>query len=292
MFSDNIINDSCFSEEDRQNYNKYREIIGNKLEGTAIQYMNKEITMQEALEIIHNLELQAVHNYTIDLFFVLACTQILKQRYEDAGIHYEIFRFLIKDIKYKLDECLQVKNVFGTFVISWYIVFLEFRRIALGRLQYDITEYSEETVAIGEFMLNKGDFILRCHVPSGGPLKPELCRESFEMAYAFFNDRLKDGILPIVFRSWLLFPDYTNVFGEYSNTVDFARNFKIISVHETEEFDEAWRVFGMDYEGEVSKLPIHTTLQRNFVQYIKEGKAFGGGTGVLLFDGENVLTRR
>ena len=292
MLSDNIINDSCFSEEDRQNYNKYRDIIGDKLTDTVYQYMSRDISMPEALDIIHNFNFQNVHNYTVDLLFVLECTAILKKRYEEAGINNEIFRFMIKDIKYKLDECLHVKNVFGIFVATWYIVFLEFRRIALGRLQYDITVYSEETVTVDDFTLNKGDFVLRCHIPSGGPLKPELCRESFQIAYEFFTDRLKDGILPIVCRSWLLYPDYTDVFGENSNTVDFAKNFKIISVHETEGFDEAWRVFGVDYEGDVSKLPTDTTLQRNFIEYIKEGKAFGGGTGVLLFDGKEVLTRR
>ena len=155
--------------------------------------------------------------------------------------------------------------------------------------QYNCGVY---VVTVDDFTLNKGDFVLRCHIPSGGPLKPELCRESFQIAYEFFTDRLKDGILPIVCRSWLLYPDYTDVFGENSNTVDFAKNFKIISVHETEGFDEAWRVFGVDYEGDVSKLPTDTTLQRNFIEYIKEGKAFGGGTGVLLFDGKEVLTRR
>ena len=291
MLSENIINESCFSDEDRQNYNRYKDKIGDNLTETVNMYMDRKIHMQTALDKIHDIDFGDLNEYTVDLFFVLECTHILGKKYEAEGIGREIFRYMVEDIKYKLDECIRVKNTFGTFVVDWYPGFMELTRVALGRLQYDIIEYDGECITTYGFTLNKGDFALKCHIPSGGPLKPELCIESFKMAYGFFRDKLKNGILPILCRSWLLYPGYRNAFGESSNTVDFVKNFKMLSVHETEKFNEAWRVFGTDCDGDISKLPANTTLQRNFIKYIKAGRSFGGGTGIILYDGKKVLTR-
>ncbi len=116
--------------------------------------------------------------------------------------------------------------------------------------------------------------------------------ESLDRAYTMFEDRLKDGVLPVWCRSWLLYPEYERVFGENSNTVKFARKFETTAIREFEEFDEGWRVFGADWGRELSELPCDTTLQRNFIEYIKNGKPFGDGAGVLLYDGKTVLTKR
>lgn len=289
---ENYIKEPFFSDKDRENYFKYKVLVGDSLKDIAQRYMNREIPMLEALDIIHDMDIQGVGEYTRDLFFVFECTPILEKIYEDAGLEKEIFTFFLHDIKYKIDECYRIKDIFGTFVITWYNVFFEFRRVALGRLQFDMAKFDEEPITVGEYTLGKGDFFLRCHIPSSGPLKDELCKESLDRAYKLFADKLKGGILPITLRTWFLYPEYTPVFGENSNAVDFGKNFKILKVREFNEFEDAWRVFGTDDYEDLSKLPANTTLQKNFIEYIRSGKPFGDGMGILLYDGERILTRR
>lgn len=291
MNKDFIMNEPCFSDEDRQDYHKYKKIIGDELKPVATRFMSREISFEEALDQIHNIDFPEISRYTVDLFFVLECTAILEGLYEEEGIDKEIFKGIFTDIKCKINECRTVKKVFGTFVIEWYNGFFALTRFCLGRLQYDVAKCDQDAVKMHGFELKNGDFLLSCHIPSSGPLTPELCIESLKMAYRFFEDRINGGVMPVVCSSWLLYPAYREVFGKGSNTESFVRNFKITKIIEKEEFSEAWRVFEMDLDGDLSKLPCKTSLQKNFIEYIKAGNSFGGARGMLLFDGEKVLTR-
>ena len=288
---DKYIKEPFFTDTDRENYFRYKELADSRLAGIAEQYMTRKISILEALPVLHEMDMPGVGEYTRDLLFVFACTPYLEKTYEDAGLSKEIFTCFLQDIKYKMDECYRVKGVFGTFVVTWYNVFFEYRRVALGRLQFDMAKYEEEPITVGEYTLDRGDFFLRCHIPSGGPLRADLCKASLDKAYALFYDRLKDGILPITLRTWLLYPPYAAVFGEKSNTVDFGKNFKLLKTRRLDTFEDAWRVFGTDRYDNLSVLPASTTLQKNFIDYIRSGKPFGDGMGILLYNGEKILTR-
>ena len=52
-------------------------------------------------------------------------------------------------------------------------------------------------------------------------------------------------------------------------------------------------VFYRDFEGDTSVLPQETSLQKSFVKYLEETpKLHGTGSGILLFDGKKILTRK
>lgn len=292
MIAENLLTDIGFTVEEQDEYLKYREAAEQQLAAFAEGFMNGKITFTDATAGARSHCGNFMHEYTADLLFVLECSGFLLEKYEADGLSRDMFINSMQDIKYKLDECKRVKNVFGTFVAWWYEDFLSMKRMALGRLQYDIRKYDGERVVIQGYEINTGDFILGCHIPSAGPLTPELCMDSFKRAYTFFRDRLKENILPIICHSWLLYPPYEKVFGEKSNTVNFARYFEIIDVKQTEKFSDAWRVFGMGFEGDTAALPNNTSMQRNFIDYIGNGEPFGDATGIILFDGERALTRR
>ena len=58
-------------------------------------------------------------------------------------------------------------------------------------------------------------------------------------------------------------------------------------------FHDGWRIFGAEYDNvAIEDLPENTRLQKGFKAYLKENNDFGGARGALLFDGENILTRR
>lgn len=292
MLVKNLMNEIGFTKDEQNKYYKYKDLIGTGMDSYAEEFMCGKISFNDALDKVHKFQSCELHQYTIDLLFVLECTSFLLEKYKANGIAEKIFIDTMRDIKYKLEECIKVKNIFGIFVIEWYENFLYLKRITLGRLQYDISTYNGHTMTINNCIINEGDFVLGCHIPSSGPLNPELCIESFKMAYDFFRSKLNNGILPIMCSSWLLYPQYKEVFGEKSNISVFASRFEIVDIQHNEKFNDMWRVFGVECGSmDINALPSDTTMQKNFIRYMKKGQSFGAATGFILFDGKNVLTQ-
>ena len=198
-------------------------------------------------------------------------------------------------LTYKVRECRKHYGYCGVVTPRFYQIF-RCVLFGLGRLQYATLVYEEETYTSGGYALNSGDRVFACHIPSSGKLTPELCMESLDRAYQFFKNDLKDHILPVCCGSWLLYPPYTEkVFPEGSNTKAFSRMFDVISTNDWgENFAISQIVFGMPYGGDPEILPQNTSLQKNFVSYIRSGGSFGSGYGILLYDGikKEIINRR
>lgn len=294
MLTQGLLKKIGFTDEQILEYNKYDAIYGEEAEKYAAMFMVDKADYKETLEKLHNHIGNAVHTYTLDLIFVLHCSEFLRLEYLKNNINEELFYNAMNDITYKLRECLSVKKVFGhSNVANWYYGFFVLKRFALGRLQYDILEFPEEDITILGKVIKKGSFVLGCHIPSSGRLTQELCLDSYKKAYEFFKDRLgDDGILVIRCASWLLYEPYLNVFGATSNTGLFMRNFKVYSNLERESFQNGWRLFGVDCPADVDPdtLPSDTTMRRSFIDYMKKGGSHGVGIGAILFDGEKILT--
>ena len=286
MLAKNLLQDIGFTAEQQEKYFYYKNLAGDKLEKPADDYMTGKTDFATALKTAQSFENKDLHIYTLNILFVLECTSYLLDKYIEKGIDKEIFITSMKDLKYKLNECLAVTGIYGTNVVEWYERFLDLRRVALGRLQFNVAEFEEEQATIDGYTVKRGDFVIACHIPSAGPLKPELCEDSFKRAYEFFKDKVNDGVLPVTCDSWLLYPPYKDVFGENSNTGKFIKYFTVIENHKTEKFEDAWRVFNMDFDGDVNKLPNDTSMRRAFIEYINQGGGFGCGYGLALLDGK------
>lgn len=287
----NMLDKIGFTQKQQNLYYEYEKSAGERAKQCAKEYMCNNMEQKDALEMLHSGLPAGINEYTADLMFLLESVPYLKEKYAENGVSEEVFLDTVRDIKYKLDECEKVKNIFGTFVASWFDGFFKMTRFALGRLQYDVSEFEKDEEYCG-CMFKKGDLRLSCHIPSSGPLKPEFCEESLKTAYEFFKNRLSGGVMPVFCSSWLLYPPYIDVFGENSNTAAFIGNFKIISTTETDDFGDAWRIFSKDFDGNADNLPAETSMQKSFINYIKNGGKFGGGLGILIFDGKTVLTRK
>ena len=94
-----------------------------------------------------------------------------------------------------------------------------------------------------------------------------------------------------VCHSWLLYPPYGEILSPTSNIVSFQRDFDITGQEASEEFDDAWRLFGGDYKKPLEDLPERTSMQRAFKNYLLAGGKAGEGRGVLIFDGEKIVNR-
>lgn len=217
-----------------------------------------------------------VHEYTLTMVLLIANAHICHQRYLDNGIDEQIFWDTIMDLKYKIQECKNVYHVWGIFVFEWYQIIFETKLFKLGRLEYHIIP------------LKNGEPIVNIHIPSCGSLKHNDVLESYKMARAFFGNT-HGNMTAFTCGSYLLFPEYRKaVFPEGSNTYLFAEDFHMLRTTYTEEFGNAWRVFSKDYDGDTTKLPADTSMQRAFIRYLNNGGKSGSGRGAFLFDGETI----
>ena len=69
----------------------------------------------------------------------------------------------------------------------------------------------------------------------------------------------------------------------------FVSDFELIYSHETEEFDDIWRVFGRYAGLPYNELPRDTALRRAYAEWLCAGNKSGVGLGVFAFDGEKIL---
>lgn len=293
MLAKNLFEKIGFTDEMIETYNKYSSLFGDGCDRLASAYMRDNKDFNEARSEARELAPE-VNVYTANLIFILECTGYVLEDYNKQGISEDIFYNTMSDITCKTKECKAFKGVYGIFVPEWFKGFLELSRFGLGRLQYDLWEHREDTVLIDGFKVENGYKTLACHIPSGSPLTYEAVVDSFRKAYAFFADRVKDGILLIECFSWLLFPKYQQIFKECAkNTYSFARNFYIYETYPYEKFSDCWRIFNVDIDGcDIDSLPEDTRLQKGFKKYLQKNNEFGGGRGAVLFDGENILTRK
>lgn len=279
-----------FTEQEQALFYQARELSQKKEEKVAYRYMRDNVSYQDSMNALAAMVNEELPIETLYFLFYSACVEYLWEDYHEKGISEEVFWDSMKDFRYKITECQSAKGRFGIFVPGWYDKFFKMSRFALGRLQYDISAYDNDSIVVENYPINEGEFILYCHIPAAGPLTPESVFDSLKRAYQFFKPRLKDDVLIVKCCSWMLYPGYQNLFGDGSNLREFSKNFFMVSHRDFEDFSAAYLIFGKDYQGNIEEMPQDTSLRRNFIQYMKKNKTFGDGSGIILFDGENVLT--
>lgn len=232
-------------------------------------------------------EIIGIHRYTVDMVFVLSCSERAHKIYASRGIPDEIYFDTMADAKYKLEECKNVYGVLGTFVGWWFKKHCLADLVALGRVQFEKIPFPYESY--GD-VLKRGDTVYNFHVPASGSLDKASLIDSFKRAYSFYSSELKNGIMPIYFSSWLIYPPTAALYKSGSNLESFYELFDIIDTDKDEKNRDAWRVFNQQVTNEnISTLPENTSLQRSLKAYLGAGNCMGKGIGVLLFDGENII---
>lgn len=233
------------------------------------------------------------HIYTVNFLILLNCTEPLLDEYKKAGISEDVYWNTLFDLKAKLLECKEVHNIWGTFVENWFLKFYKLERFGLGRFQYEFYKFTKKSYKKHGVSLKPGDFAITMHIPSHSQsLTYDVRMESYKRAYEFFADKLQNGKAIFTCDSWLMYPDNCKILPETSNMCDFLHDFDVIDFSVKKEFKDAWRVFGADAKKPASQLPRNTTMQRCFAQWLEKGNSTGVGYGVLIFDGDRILTRK
>ena len=148
--------------------------------------------LDSVLERLKVLSEQLGENeYTMNMCLLLGACPALRERYAEKGIDEAIFWKSIEDMRWKLRECMDCEEVWGTFVPHWYRGFFEMTRFGLGRFQFEETDFDADYYEKCGNTLKRGDTVINFHIPSAGPLTDEKRLDSYKQAYKFFGG--KDG---------------------------------------------------------------------------------------------------
>ncbi len=239
-------------------------------------------------------EVSGVHEYTLELIVLLSCAEKLYKKYIAEGIDEEIFFDTMIDLKVKNLECIENYGFCGTFVGGWFRGFYNMTRFKLGRFEYDMHKFGFSKYEIEGDKIEKDMFCLGMHIPSHlESLTEEIRLDSYKKAYNFFKEKFPTKYMYVLCGSWLLYPDNAKILPASSKTVEFLKDFDILQYSTQYDFGDQWRVFGIKHEKtEPKDLPRNTSMQRAFAEWLEKGNRAGSGSGVLVFDGEKVLTRQ
>lgn len=279
---------ALLNQEDRSVINDLKEIFFMK---------NTNKTKAECTEAVTSTldrmaESKSVHKYSLYLLFLLLCYEELEENFKREGYTIELFYETTYDITCKLKECKTFYGITGVFAFAWlHSIFLT-RIFSLGRFQFTKGTYTpEKPYVFNGITVNPGDIVYYIHIPSTGPMPKTERLASYKKAYDFFGTNNGDNIV-LVCESWLLAPENENLFPEKSNLLGFHRDFDIVRRFETKNvFNDAWRVFNLNFNGDTSILPENTALQRNFKKWLQAGNKVGYGYGVIIFDGERIVNK-
>lgn len=249
--------------------------------------IDSDFNMKEIQSVLEGLaESSGLHQYTVDWIFIAVASEQMQASFLKLGYGEAVFWATIKDLKYKLYECMDVKGVIGTFVIGWYELFLKLRIVALGRLQYEKTLYKQQAYKTKGYTVNRGDTVYSVHIPSSGPLTEGLCYQSYRLAYHFFSDELKGGPLVCICDSWLLYKRNREIFPERLNMIRFMDDWAIIHSEEEVTGKQLWRIFGVEFDGDLRRLPANNTPRKALLEWLQSGRHMGTGFGVMIYDGK------
>ena len=232
--------------------------------------------------------------YSYWMLLLLLVSEEAKKKYEERGVSDEVFFDTFSDLTCKLIECKNVKGVWGTFVHGWYVHFLSCNIIKFGRLEYASGMYARGVpFVVGDVSIPDCSPMYYIHIPSSGePFTLEERLKSYKMAYDFFTRETGSEYLMCECGSWLLYPEYQKVFPEGSNSGDFYKDFTLHSVTDFPDFDDDWRVFGNTDGKKIDDYPEDTRMRRAFKKHLLNGGKNGYGEGILVYDGEKLLTRK
>ena len=221
-----------------------------------------------------------IHEFTIELLVFICLSKHLKELYLEKGIAIEYYRKSVADLKYKLDECMLVYGIVGSFVADWFVSFFKLKRFGIGRLQFEIVPFGANYNKNG-IVLTPDTKVINIHIPrSKEPLTKEACIEAYSQAKVFFKAEIDTDPGPFVCDSYLLYPENEKFLPPTTNTYRFFKSFDIISVRSDKERKNLWRIFDT-HEKNIDRLPADTTMRRAIIEHLKKGGKMGEGRGIL-----------
>lgn len=120
-----------------------------------------------------------------------------------------------------------------------------------------------------EMVVAPGAEVLGLHIPEGGKMTPEVCRESFEQAFEFFGKYFPDHDFRGIFSSsWIFYPYYEQVLPD-SNLAAFMRELYLFPA-QSSSVDGVYFIFGRD-TGDFRSYPRDNSVRRAMLDVLQNG---------------------
>jgi hypothetical protein len=121
-----------------------------------------------------------------------------------------------------------------------------------------------------EQVLAPGDPMLDTHIPGGGGMTPERCRDTMERALEFFPKHFPDQpFVGFACMSWILNPELETILPENPNMVLWQRELYLFPIP-TGRTSGLLFLFGTD-ELDFASLPRDTTMRRRVLEHLEGG---------------------
>ena len=214
----------------------------------------------------------------VALAVILKLATNVKAEYDKAGIDEKIYYDTMSDIKI---WCEKTGNK-GIKQYMWLQNHVKFELFRLGRLQFQLYPCRNRTLLYNKLPFSYGDNLIYIHVPEGEKLCEEKCRESLEMAKAFFGKYFPEYKYSYYFcESWLLFDGNREFMKSDSNIVSFMSLFDIrysvkVDVQAIERIYGKRKFIKKNYSED-------TDLQKRAKAYMLKGNKLGIGIGVIKY---------
>lgn len=227
-----------------------------------------------------------IHTYTMEFLMFLCFSRRLREYYLENGYSEALWWHSMLDFKCKLMVCKSVKNIWGMFVSFWYDGWFRMERFGLGRMQFELLDFPFDYYEKDGKVLRKGDKVINVHIAkTGESIAPALLEDAYRQAVEFFKEEFQGKPIPFFCESWLAYPKLDDFLKEGSNIKAFKDRFDIIHVHlyDKGDYREMWRLYDMDYTGDLDDFPGDSSLRRAYKQYLKDGGQVGEGYGVFFW---------
>lgn len=287
-FFDEFLNKTQFPAPACEFFTKLVNEIGAEMD-PILTFYEAAYDHDGTVPLVEDLAKKTGHSaYSIWMLLLILAAEKARPLYRSEEYFWNTFC----DLRYKAQECYDVHGIWGTFVARWYPIFYNGTIVKLGRMEYQLRPCPiKEPQTVMGITVHPGDPVIFLHIPTSfEPFDKAARLESYKQAWAYF---CPDGSpLVCLCASWLLYDGYEDVFAPGSNIASFRKDFHMLSSKPTDDFGNAWRVFGKDHKLPPEQLPENTSLQRAFKAHYLKGGTHGNGTGVIVFDGEKLLSER
>lgn len=259
---------SCYNPEVKEIIKKRYQSLGfDKWYDNAFYSALEEYNISDAItiETYDENEKDGKRNLLSFLFMLEA----LEEKYKEKGITKEIFDDTASDVVRWTDIWTDAKNEMHLGELSWLKHHYQMKMFKLGRLQFLMSECRHAIPSKG---LKVGDPVIEIHIPSAGPLDPEACKASVEMAKDFFAKYFPEFKYEyFTCHSWLLDETLAEILNENSNILKFQQLFDIVEQHEADS------LLGYIFKWKINRRQaMNCVCNSSFAQRVKDRIAKNG----------------
>jgi hypothetical protein len=229
-------------------------------------------------------ELGALASYFYVYVFVAALPAV-RAYHRSHGVPDDISRRTLADLGRHIAVHRRARGGPGLLHPGWNSLHFRGELYQLGRLQFQRAVLGERmggAVAAAGHVAGRGDLCLNLHITDfRGPLSPEACDRSIQLAREFFARHFPDERYETaVCHSWLLDPQLKRYLPPESNIVRFQERFRAADGYEKQPDDgePIAFVFG-DGSLPVAQLPRRTSVERAVGDHLRAGGHWYGGHG-------------